>query len=223
MATLHVRNVPDDLYARLRDHAEANGRSIGADAVHLLDDRLGGGGRHGRRRRHQPRPSGLAPDGLFAAAAEEARALGHDYAGTEHLLLAVLRERPLGELTYDDALAGVERLVGRGDGGARERLPFTARAKKALELGAKASGLERMRPEHVAFGLLEEGDGIAAQLLAPHAADVRAALDELEDEPPFRVIELDGDAAAWESLLNDAASDGYELVSVVERRALLRR
>jgi hypothetical protein len=37
------------------------------------------------------------------------------------------------------------------------------------------------------------------------------------------VIELDGDAAAWESVLNDAAADGYELVSVVERRALLRR
>jgi plasmid stability protein len=219
MATLHVRNVPDDLYARLRDHAEANGRSIGAEAVQLLDDRLGGGGRHGRRRR-RPRPSGLAPKGLFAAAAEEARGLGHDYVGTEHLLLAVLREQPLGTLTHDDALDGVERLVGRGDGGERDPLPFTARAKKALELGARAAGMEPMRAAHVALGLLEEGDGIAAQLLAPHAADVRPALDE---EPPFRVIELDGDAAAWESVLNEAAGDGYELVSVVERRALLRR
>lgn len=44
MATLHVRNVPDELYARLRLRAEANGRSIGAEVVQLLDDGIEGSG-----------------------------------------------------------------------------------------------------------------------------------------------------------------------------------
>jgi plasmid stability protein len=44
MATLHVRNVPDDLYELLRDRAVANDRSIGAETVRLLHERLVGAG-----------------------------------------------------------------------------------------------------------------------------------------------------------------------------------
>src|SRR5919108_3371875 len=102
MATLHVRNVPDDLYELLRERAAGNDRSIGAETCQLLYERLiVGGGRPrpfaipGRRRR----PAG--PPGPFTrfttearaavvAAQAEARALGHDHVGTEHLLLGVL-------------------------------------------------------------------------------------------------------------------------------------
>ena len=56
MATLHVRNVPEELYERLRHQAEANGRSIGAEAIQLLDERLGGGQRRGLLRRRASAP-----------------------------------------------------------------------------------------------------------------------------------------------------------------------
>jgi ATP-dependent Clp protease ATP-binding subunit ClpA len=227
MATLHVRNVPDDLYERLRVHADANGRSIGAEAVQLLDDRLGSGARHGRRRR-RGRPTRLAPSALLPAAAEEADALGHDYVGTEHLLLAVLRDVTLPGLTHEHVREEVVRVIGRGDDVHRDPKPFTPRAKKALELARRAAEPEPMRLEHVALGLLEEGDGIAGRIMS--AADpeglrraLHEALERAADEPPFRVVELDGGADEWESRLNAAAADGYELVSVVERRALLRR
>ena len=97
MATLHVRNVPDHLYELLRERAEGNGRSIGAEATILVAAHLTGRNlanpRLGRRRR-----SGRA--GLFArftdqarasvvAAADEARALGHAQVHTEHLVLGV--------------------------------------------------------------------------------------------------------------------------------------
>jgi hypothetical protein len=232
MATLHVRNVPDELYERLRVHAEAEGRSIGAEAVHLLDQQLAGGGsRRGLRRR---RGGGPAPGGhmspaaraVVASAQEEARGLAHSYVGTEHLLLGVLAQRPLPGLTLDQARRDAEALVGRGEGAPPDGyLPFTARAKKVLELALREALPGAIEPEHIALGILREGDGIGFQLLTASAPEIRSALHEALDaapaDPPFRVLELGGAAEEWESALNEAAAAGYELVSVVDRRAVL--
>jgi ATP-dependent Clp protease ATP-binding subunit ClpA len=158
-------------------------------------------------------------------AQEEARALGHDYLGTEHLLLGVLAadcgSRLLQRrLTLERARANVVELIGCGDPsldadalallgidldevrrrveatfgeGALARLPrrrgsarrircFTPRAKKALELSlreALAAGDREIGPEHVLLGLLREGEGIAARMLAGRGVrldDVRAAV-----------------------------------------------
>src|SRR5438128_2672191 len=98
MATLHVRNVPEELYEQLRRRAEANGRSIGSETMVLIEAQLGDAASAPRllgRRRRQARP------GLFTRfteqsrsavvqAQEEARSLGHDHVGTEHLVLGVL-------------------------------------------------------------------------------------------------------------------------------------
>ncbi len=236
MATLHVRNVPDDLYERLRVQAEAEGRSIGAEAVHLLDQQLAGGGsRRGllRRRGGGPAPGGnLSPDAraAVASAQQEARGLGHSYIGTEHLLLGVLAQRPLPGLTLDQARLDAEALVGRGEGAPAEgELPYTARSKKVLELALREAHPGAIEPEHIALGMLREGEGVGFQLLSASAPDIRsarAALHEaLEAAPPvspFRVLELEGAAADWESALNEAAAAGYDLVSVVDRRAVLR-
>ena len=232
MATLHVRNVPDELYERLRVHAEAEGRSIGAEAVHLLDQQLAGGGsRRGLRRR---RGGGPAPGGhmspaaraVVASAQEEARGLAHSYVGTEHLLLGVLAQRPLPGLTLDQARRDADALVGRGEGAPPDGyLPFTARAKKVLELALREALPGAIEPEHIALGILREGDGIGFQLLTASAPEIRSALHEALDaapaDPPFRVLELGGAAEEWESALNEAAAAGYELVSVVDRRAVL--
>src|SRR5918999_253811 len=103
MATLHVRNVPDALYETLRGRAEKEGRSIGGQTVALLEEALGGESREARvlRRRFRRLPrrdlkpgERLGPGArqVLSAAQQEARALKHNYIGTEHLLLAILRE-----------------------------------------------------------------------------------------------------------------------------------
>ncbi len=233
MATLHVRNVPDDLYERLRVHAEAEGRSIGAEAVQLLDQQLAGGGsRRGLRRRRGggPAPGGHmspAAQAVVASAQEEARGLGHAYIGTEHLLLGVLAQRSLPGLSLDQARRDAEALVGRGEGDPPEGyVPFTARAKKVLELALHEALPGAIEPEHIALGILREGEGAGFQLLSASAPHVREALYEALEvapaNPPFRVLELGGAAEEWESALNEAAAAGYELVSVVDRRAVLR-
>ena len=234
MATLHVRNVPDELYERLRLQAEAEGRSIGAEAVQLLDQQLGGGSRRGlRRRRGGPSPGGhLSPAGraVVASAQDEARRLGHTYIGTEHLLLGVLAQRQLPGLTLESARRDAVALVGRGEGASAEgQLPFTARAKKVLELALREAHPGDIDPEHVALGMLREGEGAGFQLLSASAPDIRSARAALHDAldaappvPAFRVLELEGAAEDWESSLNESAAAGYELVSVVDRRAVLR-
>jgi ATP-dependent Clp protease ATP-binding subunit ClpA len=164
---------------------------------------------------------------VVARAEEEARALGHGYLGTEHLLLGALSESSRsGErlldrwLTLEQARMDVVELIGRGDtsldadalallgidldevrrrveatfgegalarpprcrGSARRIRCFTPRAKKALELSlreALAAGDREIGPDHVVLGLLREGEGIAARILALHGVrldDVLAAV-----------------------------------------------
>jgi ATP-dependent Clp protease ATP-binding subunit ClpC len=233
MATLHVRNVPEELYERLRHQAEANGRSIGAEAIQLLDERLGGGQRRGLLRRRASAPDERMSESaraVIASAQEEARGLGHTYIGTEHLLLGVLNYRPLPGLTLETARTRAEALVGRGEGAPADvDLPFTARAKKALDLSIREAHPGMVEPEHIVLGVLREGEGAGFQLMDAVAGDIRdarAALDQaLETTLPaseFHVIELEGEAGEWEQQLNEAAAAGYELVSVVESRAVLR-
>ena len=118
-------------------------------------------------------------------AQDEARALGHAYIGTEHLLLGLLREeegiaaRALGSLhvTIDEVRAQVERIVGRGDGdeAATGQIPFTPRAKKTLELALRegqALGHNYIGTEHILLGLARQDEGVAGQILSALGADV---------------------------------------------------
>ena len=259
MATLHVRNFPDDLYELLRERAGANDRSIGAETVQLLQERLAlvSAGRPPRRspipgRRRSP-GSGLftrfTPEARQAVvgAQEEARELGHDHVGTEHLLLGVLRGgesaaaagalQTLG-LTYERARAEVEKLGGRGETHPTGQIPFQPGAKKALELAlreALAMRDESITPEHMLIGLVAEETGRGAEIVRavePDAAKLRAAMLGGRLEPPrpgfwrapaFRVFQLEGVAVAWEAQLNDAATHGYELIEIVDGRVILRR
>ena len=79
---------------------------------------------------------------VVVLAQDEARALKHNYIGTEHLLLGILREdegqaaRVLGSLdiTVEGVRAQIARIVGQGDEVTQGMIPFTPRAKKVLEL-----------------------------------------------------------------------------------------
>jgi len=117
-------------------------------------------------------------------AQEEARDLNHNYIGTEHLLLGLLRvdhglaARLLGSIGADleqTRTALEERLVGRGE---RQPppgvLPFTPRSKKALELALKEARSRRsvhVRSEHLLLGLARVREGLAAKVLAELGAD----------------------------------------------------
>ena len=117
-------------------------------------------------------------------AREEAKRLDHDYLGTEHILLGLIREGEgvgatvLQELGIDLAHVReeVEKAVGRGGGGLfLGQIPFTPRAKKVLELAvseAKNLGHNYVGTEHILLGLIREEEGVAAQILTTLGADL---------------------------------------------------
>jgi ATP-dependent Clp protease ATP-binding subunit ClpC len=133
-------------------------------------------------------------------AQEEARLLNHDYIGTEHILLGLLAERAcaaaraLGSLnvTLEAAREQVREIVGQGsqEQGQRGHIPFTPRAKKVLELSLREAlnlRSEIIGTEHLLLGLIDEGDGVGAQILdrlgAP-AETVRERVTELARTEP---------------------------------------
>jgi ATP-dependent Clp protease ATP-binding subunit ClpA len=120
---------------------------------------------------------------VIVLAQEEARMLNHNYIGTEHLLLGLVHEE---EGVAARALASlgiglgavrqqVEQIVGRGQQAPSGHIPFTSRAKKALDLAQRESsdlGHGFIDTEHLLLGLIREGHGVAAQVLAPLGADI---------------------------------------------------
>ncbi len=115
---------------------------------------------------------------VVVRAQEEARRLNHNYLGTEHLLLALLRDRhgaaaralrELG-LSAQAVRSDVKRIIGLGSEPPAGRIPLTPRAKKTLELARRAadSGNSPIWTEHLLLGLLDEGEGVAAQILSDH-------------------------------------------------------
>jgi ATP-dependent Clp protease ATP-binding subunit ClpC len=123
-------------------------------------------------------------------AEEEARALEHNYLGTEHLLLGLLREheglaaRVLEELdvTVEGARAQVVRLVGSGEAPTSGQLPFTPRAAKVLELALRevlALGHDNIRTEHILLAIGREHEGVAARILRDFGADSDVIRDEV--------------------------------------------
>jgi plasmid stability protein len=193
VATLHVRNVPDQLYQTLRVTAELEGRSIGAQAVALLQQGLKTdvAVRHTLRRRLRGGPS-FVRDARRAVvlAQEEVRALGHAEVGTEHLLLGLLRLGGSVAAAVSKAplvidLAEVRRRVAELRPPAEApsgQIPFTPGAKRALEQALRESLALKDRhigPEHVLLGVAAVEDDPGARILADLGADLetlRAAL-----------------------------------------------
>ena len=118
---------------------------------------------------------------VVVLAQDEALALKHNYIGTEHILLGLLREeglaaralRSLG-ITLEDARGQVARIVGFGDERLAGQIPFTPRGKKVLELSLKeahALGHPYIGTEHILLGVVRENDGVASRILLDFGAD----------------------------------------------------
>jgi ATP-dependent Clp protease ATP-binding subunit ClpC len=119
---------------------------------------------------------------VVVLAQEEARGLHHNYIGTEHILLGLLRDSEgaaataldAADVTLEGARREVETIIGRGQQEPSGHIPFTPRAKKVLELSLREAvqlGDTSIGTGHVLLGLIREGDGVAVQVMISLGAD----------------------------------------------------
>ncbi len=124
---------------------------------------------------------------VVVLAQQEARNLQHDYIGTEHLLLGLLREeRGLAAQALQSCGVSLElvrtrvrEIIGEGSKAPQGHIPFTPRTKKVLELALReALGLQHdyIGTEHILLGLIAESEGVAAKVI-----EEQLALNELRD------------------------------------------
>jgi ATP-dependent Clp protease ATP-binding subunit ClpC len=123
-------------------------------------------------------------------AQDEARRLNHNYIGTEHLLLGLLRKedtlaaRALAflDVTLEESRAQVARIIGQGEEVGTGQIPFTPRAKKVLELSlreANSLGHNSIGTEHVLLGLVRENEGVASRILLDFGADAETVRNQV--------------------------------------------
>lgn len=127
---------------------------------------------------------------VVVLAQDEARTLRHNYIGTEHILLGLLREeeglaaRVLYSLnvTVGGVRQQVARIVGQGDEASPVQFPFTPRARKVLELALREAlslGHNFIGTEHILLGLVRENEGVAARILLDFDVDAETARNEV--------------------------------------------
>ena len=120
---------------------------------------------------------------VIMLAQEEARRLGHNFVGTEQILLGLIGEgtgigpKVLKSMNVNlkDARTEVEKIIGRGSGFVAVEIPFTPRAKRVLELSleeARQLGHNYIGTEHLLLGLIREGEGVAARVLEKLEVDL---------------------------------------------------
>lgn len=120
---------------------------------------------------------------VIMLAQEEARRLGHNFVGTEQILLGLIGEgtgiaaktlKGMG-VNLKEARTEVEKIIGRGSGFVAVEIPFTPRAKRVLELSwdeARQLGHNYIGTEHLLLGLIREGEGVAARVLENLGVDL---------------------------------------------------
>ncbi len=140
---------------------------------------------------------------VVVLAQEEARALKHDYIGTEHVLLGLLCEeeglaaRVLESLdiTVERVRAQVVRIVGSGEAVTSGQIAFGPRARKVLELALREAlslGDNYVGTEHILLGLVRENEGVAARILLDFDADSEKVRNEV-------IRMLSGPGGRWHS------------------------
>lgn len=120
---------------------------------------------------------------VIMLAQEEARRLGHNFVGTEQILLGLIGEgtgiaaktlKGMG-VNLKEGRAEVEKIIGRGSGFVAVEIPFTPRAKRVLELSwdeARQLGHNYIGTEHLLLGLIREGEGVAARVMENLGVDL---------------------------------------------------
>ena len=120
---------------------------------------------------------------VMVLAQEEARTLDHDYIGTEHILIAIAHEgeglaaKVLANLNISETAvrATALEIVGRGTKAPPGHIPFTPRSKRVLEYSLREAlqlGNNYIGTEHILLGIIQDGEGVAAQVLVKLGADL---------------------------------------------------
>ncbi|MCD7740547.1 MAG: ATP-dependent Clp protease ATP-binding subunit [Candidatus Gastranaerophilales bacterium] len=148
---------------------------------------------------------------VIMLAQEEARRLGHNFVGTEQVLLGLIGEgtgvaaktlKTMG-ITLKDARVEVEKIIGRGSGFVAVEIPFTPRAKRVLELSwdeARQLGHNYIGTEHLLLGLIREGEGVAARVLENLGVDLNKVRSN--------VIKMLGESKPAQTTTTAGASSG---------------
>jgi ATP-dependent Clp protease ATP-binding subunit ClpC len=168
---------------------------------------------------------------VVVLAQEEARSLRHNYIGTEHVLLGLLREEEglaaralAGRLDVDSVRTAISRIVGVGDQEVTTgQIPFTPRAKKVLEGALREAlslGHNYIGTEHIFLALAREQDGVAKRILLEgdiDAEDIRSDLIRMLSAPAGRnqqkAVERDsqwGQVKTEEETSKDDGQGGWE-------------
>ena len=169
-------------------------------------------------------------------AQEEARELDHNYIGTEHLLLGLLREqesiaaRALQELEIgqDAVREQVIQIIGRGKRAPSGHIPFTPRAKKVLELSLREAlqlSHNYIGTEHILLGLIREGEGVAAQVLTKLSGNLSRVRDKVIELVPAGAAENPELSAQLRSVRPGGPLDPImrQLDTIAERLAAIER
>ncbi|XP_051147954.1 ATP-dependent Clp protease ATP-binding subunit ClpA homolog CD4B, chloroplastic-like [Andrographis paniculata] len=165
---------------------------------------------------------------------EEARRLGHNFVGTEQILLGLIGEgtgiaakvlKSLG-LNLKDARVEVEKIIGRGTGFVAVEIPFTPRAKRVLELAldeARAIGHSYIGTEHLLLGLLREGEGVASRVFENLGADpdnIRTQVIRMVGESAETVTSVGGVGGASGNKMPTLEEYGTNLTKLAEEGKL---
>lgn len=156
---------------------------------------------------------------------EEARRLGHNFLGTEQILLGLIgqgvgigaKALKVHGVDLKSARIKVEKIIGRGSGYVAIEIPFTPRAKKVLELSwdeARQLGHNYIGTEHLLLGLVREGEGVSARVLENMGVEL----------PKIRqtVVRLLGECAKPESSTSNPemlTEDEHKLIDDIGRLA----
>jgi ATP-dependent Clp protease ATP-binding subunit ClpA len=176
---------------------------------------------------------------VVVLAQEESQRLSHNYIGSEHLLLGLLAEqegvaaRALQSLnvTLTAAREQVEEIIGPGQQTPHGHIPFTPRAKKILELSLREAltlGSQVINTEHLLLGLIDEGDGVGAQILQRLGATAQAVREAvarlINAEPEADVVTGPGSEPRAVSVGRrvltrvDALTEVKDLLASIDRR-----
>lgn len=183
--------VPVYVYDQLAQIAQTEDRTITSVVHQLLFTALGTYHPTWIPSKHLSRFNDHAQHAL-SLAREEALSFNHNYIGTEHLLLGLVREQDglaalaLAKLgvALDAVRAAVEEKIGRGDQPVQEEIDYVPRARNVLSLAldeAERQGSGYVRTEHILLGIVREGGGVAADILDTFGVlgKVRAQIFEL--------------------------------------------
>jgi len=176
---------------------------------------------------------------VVVLAQEESQRLSHNYIGSEHLLLGLLAEqegvaaRALQSLnvTLTAAREQVEEIIGPGQQTPHGHIPFTPRAKKILELSLREAltlGSQVINTEHLLLGLIDEGDGVGAQILQRLGATAQAVREAvarlITTEPEAAEVTEPGSEPRTVSVTRqvrirvDALAEVTDLLASIDRR-----